>query len=131
LNEAVVRLAVAHPTRRVYPILAIDLEWMPFLRDPVAPTLNPQGSPLNIMKDNRRDTWQADPRIHMISLENLMGQRHVISTNNVDTRLAYSLDFWTLDQNGTAPQNIADLNLLGSLFTPIQNTTYQGQNPDA
>ncbi|KAJ2898297.1 uncharacterized protein MKZ38_004022 [Zalerion maritima] len=52
LNEAVGRLDVAHPTRRVYLILAIGLKWMPFLWDPVAPTLNPQGSPLNILKDN-------------------------------------------------------------------------------
>ena len=103
--EAADRLSVAYPVRRVYLILAIGLKWMPFLWDPVAPTLNPARSPLHILKDNQEETRVVDHRIHMISPVDLPGQRHVFPRNGawiVDARLAYSLNFWTLDQNGNS-----------------------------
>lgn len=96
MAEAVVRLTAAHSSRRVYLILAVGLKWIPFLWDPVAP-LNPAGSPLCILKDNQRDTWPVDLRIHIIAPANLQGQRHVVQRQNggliVDTWLTYSLDF--------------------------------------
>ncbi len=68
----------------------------------------------------------------MIAPANLQGQRHITQGQNgssvVITSLAYSLDFWTLDQGGN-PTNLFDMVLLENLFALIQATQYQGENP--
>lgn len=132
IDEAAERLRIAHPTRRVYLILAIGLKWMPFLWGPVAPTLNPAGSPLQVLKDNQRDVRAVDPGMHMIALANLPGQRHVQRQQNgaliVDTRSAYSLNYRALDGNKN-PANLHGILLLENYFALIQATEYQGCNP--
>ena len=68
----------------------------------------------------------------MIAPANLPGQRHIFQGQNgaliVETRSAYSLDFWTLDQGGN-PANLPDLFFLENVFALIQATQYQGDNP--
>ncbi|CAM1502300.1 Fc.00g042840.m01.CDS01 [Cosmosporella sp. VM-42] len=132
MSEIVDRLSASHQHGKVYVILAVGLKWMPFLWDPVPPLMNPAGGPLHILKANNQEAWPVDPRMHMISQTHLPGQRHIIQGSAgdlyVDTRQAYSLDFWSLDQLGNRAY-LQDLVLLESFFDIIQRTQYQGQNP--
>ncbi|KAH6867385.1 hypothetical protein B0T10DRAFT_467905 [Thelonectria olida] len=100
LADAARRLNVFHPDRRVYLILAVGYYWLPFLWDPTPPFLNGAGSPLAVLKDNGLAAWNA-----------------------------YSLDWWSVETSGH-PTHFAELDLLERLFGLIQNTQYQGQNPD-
>ena len=61
--EAVDCLSAAHSQRRLFLILATGLKWMPIFWNPVGPA----GTPLHILKNNRRDTWAVDPCIHIIT----------------------------------------------------------------
>jgi hypothetical protein len=67
---------------------------MPFFWNPVGPA----GTPLHILKDNRRETWAVDPRIQIIPTAYLPGQTHTLHAQNgaliVDTRSAMRLDAW-------------------------------------
>ena len=94
--------------------------------------VGPAGTPLHILKDNGRETWAVDPRIQIIPTAYLPGQTHAFHAQNgaliVDTRSAYSLDFWTLDQGGN-PANLHEMLLLENLLASIQATQFLGNNP--
>ncbi|KAK3936153.1 hypothetical protein QBC46DRAFT_322079 [Diplogelasinospora grovesii] len=127
LNEAVGRLTSAHPQRKVFLILAVGMKWMPFLWDPQA-----QPSALNVVMANRTDSWPVDQRIHLIDAATLPGgQRHAFQSGGnwfVDTRCAYTLNYWAMGQNGQ-PAFAADMTLLENLFAAIQAAVYNGWNP--
>ncbi|KAH7328096.1 hypothetical protein B0I35DRAFT_8404 [Stachybotrys elegans] len=130
LTEAVEQLDVVHSPRKVYLIVAVGLKWLPFLWDPVASILDP--SPLVILGASLQDTWEVDPRVHVIDPGALPGQRHVEAQNGsltVNTQSAYSLDYWTLDQGGN-PANLRDMLLLETFFALIRTTQFQSTNPD-
>ncbi|KAK3934459.1 hypothetical protein QBC46DRAFT_413892 [Diplogelasinospora grovesii] len=120
INEAVGRLAYAHPDRMVFLIIAIGLKWMPFVWNPelniALATAQQQGqaqlaanlqaqidqvSPLRVVMSNRQEAWDLDPRLHMIDPTTLLHQRHVRENPQgelfVNTTEAYTLDYWTLD----------------------------------
>jgi hypothetical protein len=146
-------LEVAHPDRMVFLIVAVGLKWIPFVWNPelniALATAQQQGqaqlaanlqaqidqvSPLRLVYDNRQGAWGLDPRLHMIHPTLLQGhQRHVLRGAQgelfVDTAAAYTLDYWTLDQNTGQPAYQNDAQLLENLVTVVQNTAYNTPNP--
>lgn len=128
LFDAVDRLAVAYDTRRVYLILAVGLRWLPFLWDPAVV----QNPPLHILDNNGAERWAVDPRVHPVPQAALAGQTHYIDSQSglaVDTKAAYSLDYWTLKPNQSR-QNMVDMQLLEGLFCHIRIAPFQGINPE-
>ena len=132
ITQVVRRLNSAHPDRMVYLILAVGLKWMPFIWDPTVAgqqLTNPQGGPLRMVKHNRTDYWDIDPRIYSAPIQ---GQRHVFNSGGrlyIDATQAYTLDFWTLDPQTGAPAYIADMTLLETCFTQLHQTVFVGNNP--
>jgi hypothetical protein len=76
---------------------------------------------------------EVDPRIHPVPKAVLPGQRHYINGTNgslvVDTRLAYSLDYWTLNPDQSR-KNMAHLQLLEGFLKYIRISPFQGTNPE-
>ncbi|KAK3937052.1 hypothetical protein QBC46DRAFT_268412, partial [Diplogelasinospora grovesii] len=151
IDEVVGRLAAAHPDRMVFLIIAVGLKWMPFVWNPelniALATAQQQGqaqlaanlqaqvdqvSPLRVVMSNRQEVWDLDPRLHMIDPTTLLHQRHVLRNAQgelfIDTTAAYTLDYWTLDQNTSQPAYQGDAQLLENLFTVVQNTAYNTPN---
>jgi hypothetical protein len=125
LGEAVDRLASAHPTRTVYLILAVGMEWMPFVWDPSNPA--PAGQTMQMIKDVRTQVWDdIDHRIRPVA--NMANQRHIAGGRIIDTTLAYNLNFWDQDAQGNVI-HLADLQLLETFFNLVQGQNFAGANP--
>lgn len=136
MGEAMGRLEQAHGRnanggpRKVYFVLAIGMFWMPFVYDPTLPQGSNQ-TPLNILKADGQNTWPVHEDVYPINL-GPGATPHIIAAPNgslfVDTRRAYSLDYWTLDQQG-AVLHLNELQLLELFITAVQNAQYTGVNP--
>ena len=83
------------------------------------------GPSLRIIKANRRDTWNVNPRVCVAQIP---GQTH-ISGRDIDVRRASTLDFWTMDATGQRPLHIDSMELLEGCVAMIQNTVFVGDNP--
>ncbi|KAK4096240.1 hypothetical protein N658DRAFT_46541 [Parathielavia hyrcaniae] len=126
------RLREAHPFREVFVILAVGLKWMFFKWNPN----NANGSPLQVLGHHPNTAWTiGDPRFSYDP--HVVGQRHVTLRNPpppgnvpdiVDTRLAYSLDFYALAPNGF-PLHMNDLILLTRYFSYVYGAMVAGVNP--
>lgn len=127
IKEATERLAIAHPTRNVWLILATGLKWIVLYWNPLAPPLNP---PLAVLKAVGNDTWDIDGRLHLPALpghnlpfvHNVQGLGQVIVPST-----ASSLDFWSVANN--QPLHVNDMILLEAIFTAVQAGVYPAQNP--
>ncbi len=126
--EAAGRLAHAHPRRMLFLIVAVGLKWMIFKWDPSS------NQPLQLQAHNVNDVWNVHPFVSYDST--IAGQRHVVPRTNpqvadtIDTRRAYSLDFWTVDQTTGQPRNMPACQLLERCLRHIQATHFVGDNPD-
>lgn len=134
MEEALVRLEHAHGRnasggpRRVFFVLAIGMFWMPFLYDPTQPA-NSNPTPLHILKADG-NVWTVHSDVYAVP--GLAGATHIFAAQNgallVDTRRAYCLDYWSIDQQ----QNVryaAELQLLETFLLNVQATPVAGVNP--
>ncbi|KAI1320575.1 hypothetical protein F5Y16DRAFT_405554 [Xylariaceae sp. FL0255] len=126
MEEIVIRLSFAHKSRMVYFIPAADLRWMIFRWDPTIPPVSPL---LEIKKTMKRGTWLVDPRVHPIP-----GEQYVLPPQSngkiiIDTTLAHSLDFWTINPATDRPAHEHSMQALERHFQTIRTSQYVGQNP--
>ncbi|KAK4139233.1 uncharacterized protein C8A04DRAFT_16051, partial [Dichotomopilus funicola] len=148
MEEAVNRLRVAHPQRNVYLILAVGTRWMVFEWAPVGSHgiyghgdghgHGEGGKQLHIRAgsdgDGDSDTagWPVHPYIRPVpglgevpylasSLDSDGGM-----LDQIDTAMAYSLDFWTLDPETQQPANLAALQTLEGCLGHIRAAEYGG-----
>lgn len=124
MKEAVNRLTVAHPTRSVYLLLANGIQWMLFEWIP-----GNLRSPLQFCAHSSSVTWTVHPQIHLVPLA---GTSYLARTDpnghfdQIDTRGAYSLDFWTMDPTEQRPFNLSALLHLEDCLAHIQAAAYTG-----
>jgi hypothetical protein len=106
----------------LYVILAIGLKWMFFKWDP-----STAGPPLQVQGDNNA-TWTMTPGYHYEPA--VFGQSHVTRIDapdgpSIDTNLAYSLDFFTLDpQSPQQPLNASAMQLLERCLRHVQDMNF-------
>ncbi|KAH6850966.1 hypothetical protein B0I37DRAFT_372885 [Chaetomium sp. MPI-CAGE-AT-0009] len=122
LGAAVERLASAHPNREVFMILAVGMEWMPFMWDPINPLS--AGQTLQLLKDDNQLWDDVDPRIVPVPMQN----QRFINGRIIDSKQAYTLNYWDADGNGNII-HLADLQLLEALFDMIRSRIFIGVNP--
>lgn len=131
IEQATQRIAAAHPNRMLFVIFGIGLKWMFFKWDPVNAA---NASPLQILASNQNQAWTLRPELRYDST--LVGQSHVVRVGNnpvpdmIDSRLAYSLDYWTQNAQGQIT-NMGALMLLERCILHVLAATYQGNNPPA
>ncbi|KAK4139051.1 uncharacterized protein C8A04DRAFT_16208, partial [Dichotomopilus funicola] len=114
------RLAQAHPNRMLFVIFGVGLKWMFFKWDPFN-----NASPLQVLSHNQRLVYEP----------NVPNQSHVRAMGNnpvpdiIDTRRAYSLNYWQTSQNNQTLMFWQDLLLLEDIIRYIVSINYQGDNP--
>ncbi|KAI0413568.1 hypothetical protein F5X98DRAFT_351839 [Xylaria grammica] len=126
MKQAITRLEVAHPNRRLYLLLAIGLRWMMFVWDPTVQ--RDQNTPLlEIVMADAQETWSVDSRVYHIHGERYMTQA-VDGRMIVDTDRAHTLNYWDLDAHGN-PIHLASLQRIEWYFDDIKRNP--GQFPGA
>ncbi|KAG8169390.1 hypothetical protein KVR01_000135 [Diaporthe batatas] len=120
MREAVARLHVAHNTRRLYIILNVGLEWLPFYWDPINP-----GNALTIKASAGHQDFPVDPRIRPTPN---FPTGHIGANGVIHTNLAKTLDCFTTT---TTPQGTFlayqnDLNDLEAFLQVVM--THNGYN---
>lgn len=132
IEQASNRLAVAHPNRMLFVIFAIGLKWMSFKWDPIGAVNAP---PLQILTNNHAQgqEWTLPPQLRYDPT--VPGQSHVVAygdslvTDTIDQISAYSLEYWTHDQQGQI-KNWPALRLLEDCMAHILDPNYLGDTPE-
>lgn len=130
MEEAVARLNVAHPTRSLFLILNVGLEWIMFYWDPINPA--PAGQHLRLVDASGRHHWDVDPRMRLVQAA---GIQYTVGEDPITNGVIYpdrakTIDCITTDVSNGQPvlkyQN--DLIFLEQCLVHISGANFVGNN---